>query len=87
MAKIRNSNQMELLRLKYLYIERIVTLAIVALITLGGFACIICGQPIGQSIIIAVLGFFGGGLYAQRTARHELDHTSKNGPPIHDGIT
>jgi len=59
----------ELLRLKYGHIENIIVLAIVALITLGGFACIICGQSCGQTIVIAVLSFVGGWVGAKRINR------------------
>jgi len=59
----------ELTRLKYVLVENIIALAIVALITVGGFACILYGQPCGQTIIIAVLGFVGGWVGAKRTNR------------------
>jgi len=53
-------NRTELARLKYGHVENIIALAIVAVIALGGFVCLIYGQPCGQTIIVAVLSFVGG---------------------------
>ena len=50
----------ELTSLKYGHVENIIALAIVAVIALGGFVCVIYGQACGQTIIIAVLSFVGG---------------------------
>ncbi|HKV76720.1 MAG TPA: hypothetical protein VJP02_01180 [Candidatus Sulfotelmatobacter sp.] len=61
--------EMELTRLKYGHVENMIALAIVALITVGGFACILYGQPCGQTIIIAVMSFVGGWLGAKRLNR------------------
>jgi hypothetical protein len=66
----RKATQMaELTRLKYGFVENIIVLAIVAVIALGGFVCVLYGQPCGQTIIIAVLTFACGWVGAKRTNR------------------
>lgn len=68
------SIQTELARLKYGHVENIIALAIVAVIALGGFACIIYGQSGGLTIVIAVMSFIGGWAGAKRINRSRTNY-------------
>jgi hypothetical protein len=73
MSDMRSDTNAEFLRLRYSHVENLVALAIVGVITLGGFVCMVTKVEGGQTIVVGVLalvtGWIGGKKSIQRSGR------------------
>jgi hypothetical protein len=67
-----DTQKTELVKLRYSHVEAVFTLAIVAVIVVGGFVCMVKKIEGGQTIVVGVIGVVTGWVGAKRMSRPRL---------------